>query len=250
MILQFQFAVAGRIGATGPDPRLRGYNHLTALGRIPWEDSIATQKDLRHRLEELASLLDQKRAKEGSGSRVIEFVLSPFRRAHIDPIADVLRRAVDLLLDYDAALAEVTETVESSKLQTDSTAKDVESLRGDSRRTIEHLAALQKDHDGIREHLPALQKDHDKIREHLAAFQKDHDKIREHLPALQKDHDKIREHLVELQKDHTRLRGTVTGLVEGAGLHGEALNRLDDLWTDLHRDMTALAEALSRRDDG
>ena len=64
--------------------------------------------------------------------------------------------------------------------------------------------------------------------------------------SLSSDSTRIMEHLAALQDDHTRLME----LVEGAESHGHPLKRLDDLWADLHRDMTALAEAISRREDG
>ena len=64
--------------------------------------------------------------------------------------------------------------------------------------------------------------------------------------SLSSDSTRIMEHLAALQDDHTRLRE----LVEDAESHRHALKRLDDLWADLQRDMTALAEAISRREDG
>ena len=68
--------------------------------------------------------------------------------------------------------------------------------------------------------------------------------------SLSSDSTRIMEHLAAIQGDHTKLSETTAELVEGAESHGHALKRLDDLWADLHRDMTALAEAISRREDG
>jgi chromosome segregation ATPase len=301
MVLQSRFhrTASGFSSASRRARRLRGYNHLTASRQFHREDSIATQKDLRRRLEELASHLDQVSPAKGFGSRAIETILSSFRRTRIDPLAEILRSTVELLMEYDNALTEISGTIDSNSKQTNATANDVTSLRGDSQRTMEHLAALQDDyskvrehlaalqegsngvrndhaqmvehlaalqegHDGVRndhaqivERLAALQKNNDAAREHLAALQEDHDgargestRITEHLAALQKDHDKVREHLSALQEDQAGLHLSVSGLGEGSDSHGDSLQRLDDLWADLHRDMTTMAEALSRRKDG
>jgi chromosome segregation ATPase len=276
MLLQSRFW--GDSAVSGPYRRLRGYNLFTASRLFHREDSIATQKDIRSRLEELASRLDRNRPAEGLGSRVIETVLSPFRRTRIDPISDCLRHTVDIVLEHDAAFNALSDTVESIKTTNETATSDIDSLRGDSRRVMEHLAtlqqgyeemrdnnaqigehlaALQTDHGKLREHLAALQTDHDTHGEHLTALQTDHGKLRQHLAALQTDHDTHGEHLTALQTDHGKLRQhlatlqkDVTEIVEGFDAQSVASKHIDQLWADLHRDMTALAEALSRWDDG
>ena len=84
------------------------------------------------------------------------------------------------------------------------------------------------------------------ITEDLESTRAQTDAAANDVESLRSDSTRIMEHLATLQDDHTRL----TELVEGAESHHHALKRLDDLWADLHRDMTALAEALSRREDG
>jgi len=78
-------------------------------------------------------------------------LLSPLRRVLLGPVANVQRRTILLLLDYDTALTEVSARLEQCRSATDTVLEGIEALRGDSERTMEHLAALQEDHDGVRE---------------------------------------------------------------------------------------------------
>lgn len=68
--------------------------------------------------------------------------------------------------------------------------------------------------------------------------------------ALQGDSTRMMDHLAKLQEDHTEVRAILTELVATSDSHSDTLKRVDDLWADLHRDMTALADALSHRENG
>ncbi len=148
----------------------------------------------------------------------MEALLSPLRRALLDPITDVQRRTIALLLDYDTTLTEVSAQLEKTRAAADAAADGIDLLHGDSTRTIEHLAALQEDHT--------------RVSEKMAGFVATSERTIEHLAALQEDHTRVSEKMAKIAVETEE--------------YSAELKRIDELWADLHRDMTALAEAFSR----
>jgi methyl-accepting chemotaxis protein len=152
------------------------------------EDSIVNYDNLRSQLADLMSNLDEQPPESSRGSRIIAALFAPLCRSLIVPVADVQRRLIALLLEYDSALTEARRHVEQIRTTAEEAARGIESLRGDSSRIMDHLAALQEDHDMLRE------------------------------------------------------------IVARSHPENGALSRSEKLWSDLQRDVTTLAEAVSRLD--
>ncbi len=219
---------------------------MTASPQACKEDSIANHSELRSRLEELAAESDSQTTASTWGSRVMEALLSPLRRALVDPVVDVQRQTIALLFDFNTALTEVSARLEQYRAATDATAEGVELMRGDSERTIEHLAALQEDHTRVRETMAKIVAKSERTIEHLAALQEDHTRVRETMAKIVAKSERTVEHLAALQEDHTRVREKLATIAVETEEYSAELKKIDDLWADLHRDMTALAEAFSR----
>lgn len=135
-------------------------------------------------------------------------VLSPFRRILVDPVVDVQRRKIALLLEYVVALTDDLDNLRNGATLTgDQVGESLDSLGAIDRQVGETMSGVE---------------------------------------SLRADSTRMMEHFAALQEDHTKVRNTVAEILAAGDAQATALKRIDDLWADLHRDMTALADAISR----
>lgn len=78
--------------------------------------------------------------------RIIAALFAPLARKRIDPLAEVQRQLVALLLEYDRTLTDLMAEVNQIRGVAEEATRNIESLRGDSSRIMDHLATLQEDH--------------------------------------------------------------------------------------------------------
>lgn len=139
--------------------------------------------------------------------------------------------------------------------------KDAETLR-------EHLARMQGDSDAQKIHLSdtvaAIQKDAETLSKHLAGMQGDYDDSKETMTrqlealeefksgsvlmaeSLEKDGRAVLDHVGRIQTDHDRIAAMAAKTYADADELREITKRLSQLSSDLHRDLTLVAEAVSQ----
>jgi len=101
---------------------------------------------------------------------------------------------------------------------------------------LNHLEPIIEEQTRMLEKLRSMQ---ETVTPHIEALEKGRIAAMDDIAVLREDAERARKHLASLQGDGTELQGAVAKLADRG-------DRFEDLWADLHRDMTTLAEALSR----
>jgi chromosome segregation ATPase len=238
---------------------------------------------VERQLTELASRLDERQAQTAERIEVLAANFDKLERqaARADSLERLVSQVSGLtehLESVEQQLTEITSRVEQRQTQTADRIQDLaanfdrleqKAGRIDSLDALEVLAARLEENitrnrktisasvaaasdagSQVIADLGAIRRDLDMTSathsSHLQALELAKDLALESIERLRSDEGRAQAHLASLQEDHSAVRETVASLFEGYGKQREAMEQFKKIWTDLHRDITEQAEALSQ----
>ncbi len=174
--------------------------------------------------------------------RILTALVAPFRQAIVGSLEEEQRQITRNLHENGMRLEHLEQLPQRLNENLTRTARLehlVESL-GQNLTRMARLESLVEEQTRFAEKLKSMQA---AVTTHIEALENAKNAANEDIKVLREDAKRTRDHLAALQNQSSEHQNTIARLADRG-------DRFEELWADLHRDMTAIADALSREESG